>query len=1068
MKSFSILLLLCFALFTAKATTYYSEGSLAPNTEANWNSNRDGTSGSTPGDFTSGDIFVIQNGHSMVTSATWTVSGTNSRVWIENGGTLTASHTFTPSVNFQIDNGGNFIQNIAAVMGTTTFAGTEVFGASSNFTYNFFPTTPTLPTLPGFGNLTINTTTNVTNVRWGNTIAYIQGNLTVSSTGTGAIRHDLTQTNSLIMNIGGDLIINGSSALLTGATGIGTCTLNVTGDVIISAGTLDLANSVDGGVGTLNIAGNYNQSGGTFLSSSATSAVKFTGSNKTFAQSAGTLTNTNINWTVNSGASLTLNNDLPVAASRTATINGTLTCGVNTIVSGSGTFTLASAGTLRTANTDGILSTGFGSIQTAGRGFNTGANYEYNGSSAQVTGNGLPATVSSLTINNAAGVTLSFAVLVTNVLTVTSGTLTTGANLTLNGSTGSAVIDASAALNISGGTTNFNGRSVTFKSNATGTARLAAVTGTLSNAANVTVERFISANSNRAWRLLTPGVNTLATIRANWMEGTNNPDVSTNNIGSGGAGFGTHITGSNGNTNGFDQTLTNAASLYFYNQGTQSWEAVNSTTTGTDIATMNAKRGYLLFVRGDRSNISRINATASSGNTVLRATGTILTGNQTFTVSGTNNNFSLITNPYPSPISWTSVINDADNTGKFAIQYTLWDPNISTRGGYVTVTNGGVNSGGGNATVNIQSGQAFFVRNADGVTTSFSIKESHKSTTNNIDVFRTGVQQEMLRAGLFFTHTDNSRRQADGVVTVYDNNYSAAFDGNDAMQIANWDEDVAIISNNKELSIESRPLADNGDTIFFNMARLREMNYEWEFVAENFNAPGLTAYVQDAFTNTETAISLSGTTVVPFTVTSNAASKAANRFRVVYRTSGVLPVTLTSVKAFQQNDGITVAWNTQSESGMQQYEVEKSANGTSFTKVNTTPAKSGTSNSYNYFDATPINGANYYRIKAISLNGDVKYSTIVVVRLGDKGTTVSVYPNPVKGNTISIALNGLNKGNYTLSVFNQLGQQVLNRVINHNGGNATQTFDLSALAAGVYEMRLSNGTTVFTDKLIKE
>jgi len=649
--------------------------------------------------------------------------------------------------------------------------------------------------------------------------------------------------------------------------------------------------------------------------------------------------------------------------------------------------------------------------------------------------------LNNLTLNRTSGsVTLSNKLFVGNTLTLTDGTLNTGGNLHL-------------------------------RSTSTNTARIAEITGTGAISGNVTVERYISANSNRAWRLLTPGVNTSTSIRANWMEGTNNTDLITNNDPV--PGFGTHITGSNGTTNGFDQTQTNAASLYFYNQAGQSWSPVGSTTTGTDIATMNAKTGYLLFVRGDRSNISRINATASSSNTVLRATGTLLTGTQTFPGLATDGNFSLITNPYASPIRWdaSSGVYTGANATNFENYYTIWEPNVSTRGGFVTVNSSGTVGGASLvATRDIQSGQAFFVKTKSGVMSAptFTINESNKTTVNNIDIFRLGTQQESLKAYLFFTHTDNSRRVADGVTTVYDNNFSAGFDGNDAEQIANWDEDIAIVSNSKQLSIESRPLADAGDTIFFNMARLREINYEWEFKAENFNAPGLTAYLQDAFTGTETAISLAGTTVVPFTVTSNAASKAANRFRIVYRGTATLPVTLTSVKAFQQNSGITVSWNTQNESGIQQYEVEQSTNGNNFNKVNTTVAKNGTANSYSWFDASPVQGNNYYRIKAISLNGEVKYSNIVVVKLGGKGNDISVYPNPVKGNTISLSLNGLSKGNYTMSVFNQLGQQVLNRVINHNGGNATQTVDLSSLATGIYELRLSNGQTVLTEKLVKE
>src|SRR5918996_721064 len=60
----------------ASAATYYSQGSVAPNTLANWNTNRLG-GGAAPASFVvAGDIFVIQgtgNGgtspHSMTTSA---------------------------------------------------------------------------------------------------------------------------------------------------------------------------------------------------------------------------------------------------------------------------------------------------------------------------------------------------------------------------------------------------------------------------------------------------------------------------------------------------------------------------------------------------------------------------------------------------------------------------------------------------------------------------------------------------------------------------------------------------------------------------------------------------------------------------------------------------------------------------------------------------------------------------------------------------------------------------------------------------------------------------------------
>jgi hypothetical protein len=62
------------------------------------------------------------------------------------------------------------------------------------------------------------------------------------------------------------------------------------------------------------------------------------------------------------------------------------------------------------------------------RNFSSYANYVYNGTSSQITGNGLPSNVRSLTINNSAGVTVISNVTVSNSLNLTNGNLLTGLN----------------------------------------------------------------------------------------------------------------------------------------------------------------------------------------------------------------------------------------------------------------------------------------------------------------------------------------------------------------------------------------------------------------------------------------------------------------------------------------------------------------------------------------------------------------------------------------------------------------------------------------------------------------
>ena len=79
-------------------------------------------------------------------------------------------------------------------------------------------------------------------------------------------------------------------------------------------------------------------------------------------------------------------------------VSGTLLTNCQPLT-GAGSFTLAAGATLGICDAAGISASGStGAVQTTGtRSFSTDATYVYNGTAAQVTGNGLPATVRSLT-----------------------------------------------------------------------------------------------------------------------------------------------------------------------------------------------------------------------------------------------------------------------------------------------------------------------------------------------------------------------------------------------------------------------------------------------------------------------------------------------------------------------------------------------------------------------------------------------------------------------------------------------------------------------------------------------
>ena len=177
---------------------------------------------------------------------------------------------------------------------------------------------------------------------------------------------------------------------------------------------------------TLNVTGDFSHTSGTITeANNGSGTIVFNKAGTQTYTSGGTVSNT-INFTVNSGSTLQMG-----------------TGASPSVITGGGTFTLSSGATLGITSTAGITSSGAtGNIQVTGtRTYNTGANYIYNGSASQATGNGLPATVNNLTINNSGTgndnvVTLGANITVSAALTISDGTLNQGAtfNLTVTGS----------------------------------------------------------------------------------------------------------------------------------------------------------------------------------------------------------------------------------------------------------------------------------------------------------------------------------------------------------------------------------------------------------------------------------------------------------------------------------------------------------------------------------------------------------------------------------------------------------------------------------------------------------
>ncbi|UAY51277.1 hypothetical protein [Ferruginibacter albus] len=637
--------------------------------------------------------------------------------------------------------------------------------------------------------------------------------------------------------------------------------------------------------------------------------------------------------------------------------------------------------------------------------------------------NATVSAMNNLIINNPAGVTINKSFTLTGTLTSTAGTL------------------------------DLADKNITLQSDSSNTARVAPVSGAFaySGGGKFIVQRYLPAH--RAWRLLTAPVTASTTIFNSWQNG----GVYT-------PGKGTLITGASpGVANGLDASPSNSVSLKAFNLASQSLTTVTNTKTSISPGnTGNADNaGYFIFIRGDRDPATTNNPNFGHtpvNSTVLSAAGRLQTGNQTFTASATAGGFTLIGNPYASPIDFNNV--SLTNVAK---RFYVWDPTLNLVGAYVLLDDidedGVFNSSvlGSHQGKEIQSGQAFFVQTLSAGNASVLINENSKSTINNKLVFRPASVTQSIHIVLNLLNDDSSIILADGTMAQFSTKFTNTITVADAVKLANVNESISFVEQGKKLAIERRAPAVANDTLLLNLANTTKRNYQLSVSSDNFTASDFSAYLLDNYTGTKTPLSYTGPVTINFSIDSNSSSQAANRFQIIFNGDNALPVTFTSVKAGKQQNKAAVQWNVENQTNIKEYIVERSADGKNFSQAAIVNANTNSSTtSYNWTDDASITGDSYYRIISVDLDGTTQNSQVVKVNFAAAVTaTISVAHNPVINGSIELLFSNSTAGQYTLNVYTPIGQLIQTNALNCTATNTKLDVPLSKqLSAGVYYLEV--------------
>jgi len=576
------------------------------------------------------------------------------------------------------------------------------------------------------------------------------------------------------------------------------------------------------------------------------------------------------------------------------------------------------------------------------------------------------------------------------------------------------------------------------------------------------VERFIptGVNHGKGWQLL--GAPSFGqTVRQSWQEGAASSAANPN------PGYGIQLTSDlpGATALGFDIATPagTGSGIKQYDPATGTWIGIPNTTS-TQISD---REGYMVFVRGDRSIT---NSSTPANAVTLRSTGRLFAPGTDAPPSSTVGaaQFASLANPYASAISITDLIAASSGLDQ---TFMVWDPTLSgsygyggfqtfsSIDGYLPHPGGTTNYPSGTPVTSVESGQAFFVYSTPGANLNFA--ESHKTDGSRM-VFRGGqVNIPRVEASLF----NQSGQLVDGVMAAFDDSFSDRVDARDSRKLNAFGEGISIAGYEVPLSIDARSRLTAVDTIHFDLRNLRTQSYSLGIQLSNIESSGLEPLLVDRFLETKTSLRFNSMNTVPFAITADPASKAADRFFIVFKEMRPVPVTAIDISGSREREyAVRLNWTVEGARDMRDYVLERRGEGQSWQTIAVIPAQSGSTGIeyYTWLDEQPLPKENIYRVMANSIDGRKQYSGEWRMKVDAETLPVSIYPNPVPGRQLTIRYGNLAETDtdWTLQLINMSGQVAWTgraRFPQTAEGTALVRLD-AGIASGQYQLVLRNAS----------
>jgi hypothetical protein len=171
-----------------------------------------------------------------------------------------------------------------------------------------------------------------------------------------------------------------------------------------------------------------------------------------------------------------------------------------------------------------------------------------------------------------------------------------------------------------------------------------------------------------------------------------------------------------------------------------------------------------------------------------------------------------------------------------------------------------------------------------------------------------------------------------------------------------------------------------------------------------------------------------------------------------------LPVELVAFNGVTGATGNLLHWETAEETNFSHFDMERSANGQTFTKISQVKAK-GSNSEYGFLDENPAHNL-YYRLKINDIDGSFNYSDVIALQ-ASRPNVVEIYPTITQDAVTLVAEN-------TESIVQIMVSDMFGKVVIVANGLNNNRLDLSELTAGMYLVQWQIGGEIQSAKVFKK